>query len=770
MTASSQHSLSGMVRARFTVNGRVQGVGFRPFVFRLATVHGLAGHVLNTSDGVRTEVEGPAAAVDAFAEALATSPPAHSRITGIAREQLRLEQAKGFSVLASEHGAAPPLLVPPDLSTCPDCLSELNDPHDRRHAYAFTNCTACGPRYTIIDALPYDRDHTAMGSFTLCEDCAAEYSNPANRRFHAEPVACPFCGPHLSLRNAAGKPILAREAALDATVRALLAGQIAAVKGIGGYHLIADATNPEAIARLRVRKNRPTKPFAVMAGSLSDAERLAYLNSDETKLLQSPAAPIVLAIRRPDASVADSVAPGCLELGILLAYTPLHHLLLERLDRPVVATSANNGGEPVLFDDRSTRTGLHSIADVFLAHNRPIRRPAEDSLVRVLDGAPQVLRLGRGLAPDVLSLAPGVVPDGPTVLALGGHLKTAPVLLRGQEAILAPHIGDLETFAAEEALARAIEDLQTLHSCRAEAIACDMHPDYLTTHLATAIGLPVVRVQHHLAHIASVATEHNLSDPLLGFAWDGTGFGTDGTVWGGEVLTLDTNSWNRVAHLRTYLSPGGDQAVREPRRSLLGLLYAIRKTDLLPAGLIPASDLHPLIQMLDAGLNSPRTSSAGRLFDAVAALLGFCGSNRHEGEAAMWLERLAWAAGASVLAAEPYPVPLRNKSSGLPPEMDWEPMLLGIIEDRKRGTPVEVLAHKAHDTLAAMIASLAAWQDAPVVALSGGCFQNRLLTELAAARLTDAGRKVFINRRVPPGDGGLALGQAMIARRLLAEG
>ena len=765
MVPVSPWAVSDPVRIRFTVQGMVQGGGFRPFVYRLAAAHGLAGHVLNARDGVRIEVEGPAAAIDAFASVLHATQPPNAKITCIEQHAQRPCHERGFMVLASESGSAPPLLVPKDLAACPGCLAEMNDARDRRHAYAFTNCTACGPRYTIIESLPYDRARTTMRGFHLCPDCAAEYDDPADRRFHAEPIACPACGPQLSLWTAAGKPLAEKDAALDGALQAIRAGQIAAIKGLGGYHLIADATNAATIARLRERKSRPAKPFALMAGSLEMAARLIDLNSETWNLLQSPAAPIVLAERRRDAPVADAVAPGCRELGVMLAYTPLHHLLLQRLGHPVVATSGNAGGEPILYGDPSAWMGLRRMADLFLGHNRPIRRPAEDSVVRLIDHAPQVLRLGRGLAPEVVPLVPGVAPDGPAVLALGGHLKTAPVLLRGQEAILAPHVGDLETLAAEQAFARAIEDLQTLHFCRAEAIACDLHPDYPTSHLAEAFGLPVVRVQHHEAHIATIIAEHGMTGPVLGFAWDGTGFGTDGTVWGGEALEMEDGRSERVAHLRLFPLPGGEQAVREPRRVLLGMLHAMGQPVLLPPGLIPAGDLRLLEQMLNAGLNSPHTSSAGRLFDGVAALLGFDSVCRHEGEAAMWLERLAQQAGDTV---EAYPVRILDHPTGGSPAIDWEPMVHGILEDRARGTAIDLLARRAHETMAAMIATIAARQDAPRVALSGGCFQNRLLTERTLTLLRAAGRKVFINRRVPPGDGGLALGQALIARRVLA--
>ncbi len=768
MTPGPPNALADLIRERFSVEGVVQGVGFRPFVYRLAMRHGLCGHVRNTRNGVQIEVEGSVAAVEAFAGALETSPPAHARISRLRREPLRPILKAGFSVLESDQSALPSLRVPPDLATCSDCLAELTDAHDRRYAYPFTNCTECGPRYTIVEGLPYDRVRTTMRNFPLCPACEAEYLNPADRRFHAEPVACPVCGPRLCLWSVEGDTLAEDGKALDLAADALRGGSIVAMKGLGGYHLMADATDAAAVARLRDRKQRPSKPFAVMVASVAEARSFAEFTAEEETLIQSPAAPIVLAARRESCAIAEPVAPACAELGLMLAYTPLHHLLLARVNRPLVATSGNDGGEPILFGDRPAWIGLRESADLFLGHNRQIRRPAEDSVARVLDGAPQVLRLGRGLAPDSIALPPAIAPDGPAVLGLGGHLKTAPVLLRGQEAILAPHIGDLDTLAAEEAFARAIEDLQALHGCKAEAVACDLHPDYATTHLAEAFGLPVVSLQHHVAHVVSVIAEHGLAEPVLGFAWDGTGYGMDGTVWGGETLLVARGGWQRRCRLRPFVLPGGEQAIREPRRALLGMLHTIGRPDLLPHGLFEDEERRLLFQMLDAELNAPVTSSAGRVLDAMAVLLGLTPVCRHEGEAAMQLERTARAARGN--AVSPYPCHLAEAEGDRPMEVDWEPMLLGLARDRKRGTPPAVLARKAYETMAMMVAAVARRFDTPSVALTGGCFQSRLLSERCLSLLREDDRSVYWNRRVPPGDGGLALGQSLAARWQLADG
>ncbi|MCB9929696.1 MAG: carbamoyltransferase HypF [Alphaproteobacteria bacterium] len=773
MSGFAGSTVATVIRLRLTVSGVVQGVGFRPFVYRLAEAHGLAGHVLNASDGVRIEVEGPLDAVETFAAAIPRHAPANARIDAIRRHMMEPAGQAGFCVLGSEAAAEPALRVPPDLATCPDCVAEVLDPANRRYRYALTNCTACGPRFSILDALPYDRHRTAMRGFGLCADCRAEYGEPLDRRFHAEPIACSACGPQLALSGSDGVAVASDAAAIAMAAAEIAAGGVVAVKGLGGYHLAVDATSDAAVARLRRRKRRPTKPLAVMVPSLAVARALCRLGPAEEAALQSPAAPIVLAPKR-HAQLSDQVAPQCAELGLILPYTPLHHLLMRALARPLVVTSGNRSGEPILYDDRGAQRGLASVTDRFLSHTRPIRRPVEDSVVRTIGGAPQVLRLGRGLAPDVLALSPAAVPDGPAILALGGYLKTAPVLLRGHEAILGPHVGDQETAAAEESLGRALEDLQSLHNTRAAVVACDRHPDYPTTHLAEVFGLPVVRVQHHAAHIASVIAEHGLTEPVLGIAWDGTGYGLDGTVWGGEALWMTPDGWHRVARLRPFPLPGGEQAVREPRRALYGLLHAAGRLDLLPSGLFSAEEQRMLAKLLDVGVNAPATSSMGRLFDALAALLGLGAVNRHEGEAAAALEHAARRIPDDTVLA-PYAIALDATAldvtgpQGLL-ELDWRPMLGAIVRDLHRGRSVAGVARSIHEALASAVVAIARARNAPAVALSGGCFQNRLLLDRCMTLLAADGRRAYVNRRVPPGDGGLALGQAFVARQRLAAG
>lgn len=758
---------SDVVRVRLTVRGRVQGVGFRPYVFRLAQAHGLAGHVFNASDSVRIEVEGARKAIDAFAAALSAEAPGVAIIDDIHWQDLPPAWEADFTVLASEPTGTPSLHVPRDLATCPECIAELQAPDNRRFGYPLINCTACGPRFSILDALPYDRQRTSMRQFRLCPECQREYREPASRRFHAEPNACPHCGPQLRLRDGDGRWLAADGHALRAAVDTIDGGCIVAVKGVGGYHLVANAAADAGIAELRRRKRRPTKPLALMVPSLQSARAYCMLTPAEEALLVSPAAPIVLARRHGNEPISDLIAPGCNELGLILPYTPVHHLLMRDMTYPLAITSANQSGEPLVFDDRSAQRGLEPLADRLLVHNRPIRRPVEDSLMRVAAGNPQVLRLGRGIAPDVISLSADLVPGGPVILAFGGNVKTAPVLLHGRDAVLGAHSGDLESISSEDAFCRALEDLQTLHNCRAEAVACDRHPDYPTTQLAETFGLPLVRVQHHVAHIASVVAEHGITEPVLGIAWDGAGYGTDGTVWGGEGIWLTAQGWKRVARLRPFPLPGGEQAIREPRRALYGLLHEAGMQALLPAGLFDSAETQALVKLLDAGLNTPHSSSAGRLFDAAAALLGLVAVNRHEGEAAMRLEqRAALAGGVSVTGYYPFPLS-QDAPAGLL-ELDWRPLLRGMCSDLAGGEAAEWVALKFHETMAAGILAVARHFDAAAVALCGGCFQNRLLLERALALLKQDGRRVYLNRRVPCGDGGLALGQALIARRSVA--
>ncbi len=751
----------GMYRRRLDITGIVQGVGFRPFVCRLADEMGLSGHVFNSDSGVSIEVEGGRSQVLSFEHRLRENPPPRARIDAVTITDRQTRCDRGFRLLPTAQRAAA-ANVPPDVALCGNCLAEMSDPDNRRYGYPFTSCAHCGPRYTIIDRMPFDRAATTMQEFDLCDVCSAEYRSPDDRRFLAETIACPDCGPRIALRHPSGVDVEC--GAIDQAALLLKDGAIVAVKGIGGFHLLADATNDEAVRRLRKIKNRPSKPFAVMA-PLAELHKIVETSPQEVDLLSSAAAPIVLVKRRVNTQIAPSVAPHCRDLGVILPYTPVHYLLLDQVSDPLVVTSANLNGQPIIIDEGDEWHHLRELADAFLVHNRAILRPADDSVCRIVDNAPQILRLGRGYAPASLTLSESTAVT-PIIAALGGHLKTAPVLTIGSRAVVGPHTGDLGSLAMSDALMENLNTLESLYGVTADAIACDEHPDYETTHLAEEKGLPTIQVQHHLAHIASVMAEHQLDGPVLGFAWDGTGFGNDNTIWGGETLLIDKQGWRRTARLRPFALIGGDLAAREPRRAALGVLEEIGKTDCSIEGAFERDQLRLLCQALRAGVTSVKTSSAGRLFDACSALLGLNFVSKHEGEAAMMLEACAAEADASDRL---YPFDIApSEPSGLR-EIDWRPMVRAMLEDKKQNMPTPVIARTIHNTFAAMIAAVVELERQDVIVLSGGCFQNRLLLESAIKRLREQGCRVFINRDVPPGDGGLALGQAFWARRLLQE-
>ncbi len=743
-------------RLAVLVEGRVQGVGFRPFVHRLATGLGLAGHVANTPEGVRIEIEGPAGRIDAFLEGLRRDAPPEAVIERLETATRAPRGDRGFRIAASLLEGSGTALPTPDLATCEDCRRELLDPRDRRHRYPFVNCTRCGPRYSIIEALPYDRERTTMRRFTMCRACRAEYEDPESRRFHAEPNACPACGPRLALCDPRGRLLAREEAALQKAVRALGEGRIVAIKGIGGFHLAVDARDGEAVARLRLRKNRPDKPFAVMFADMAALRTACRPSREEERELLDPARPIVLLRRRQGAPIAAEVAPGNPLLGTFLPYSPLHHLLLRDCGFPLVMTSGNRSDEPIVTDEKQAVDRLGDIADLLLVHDRPILRPVEDSVVRVVAGAPVLLRLGRGFAPLAVPLA-GAEPG---MLALGGHLKAGIAVTLPERIVLGGHLGDLESAEAREVFGRETKALARLFGISPRLVLHDRHPDYATSHMAGAFGTSALAVQHHLAHIAACMAEHGIAPPVLGVAWDGTGFGGDGTVWGGEFLLVASTGWRRVARLRRFPLPGGERAVREPRRAAFGLLFTafgesfVEDTDLPPVAAFTEGERRVLLRMLERGINSPRTSSVGRLFDAVASLCGLCQRASHEGQAASALE---WAAG-DAEAAAPYPFPLRPADGML--ELDWQPALEALLAELRAGTPAGRIAARLHAGLAAAVAAVAERFGIAQVVSSGGCFRNAVLLRLTAARLREAGFRPVFHRRVPPDDGGLALGQA----------
>lgn len=737
-------------RLRVAMRGAVQGVGFRPFLHRLAGDLGLAGWVRNGPDGVLCEFEGPPAALAALLERIPRERPPRAAIHGMEHAFLDPVGYEGFAIRESATADAATAVVLPDIATCADCLREMFDPADRRHRYPFINCAHCGPRYTIVESLPYDRPRTTMKAFAMCGACRAEYENPGDRRFHAQPVACPECGPRLELRTPAGVPQAHRDEALRAAARALRDGSIVAVKGVGGFHLMADARNGRAVLRLRERKGREEKPFAVLYPSLDAVRAATRVTPLEENLLASPEGPIVL-VRRQDDGLAPSVAPGNPYLGILLPSNPLHHLLAADLGFPVVATSGNLSEEPICTDNREALERLGGIADLFLVHDRPIGRPVDDSIVRVVLGRPLLLRRARGHAPFPVGLSP---PAAPPALALGAQLKSTLAISVGEDAVLSQHLGDLGSGPAFENFRNVIRDMEALYGHRPRIVACDLHPDYRSTRHAASLGHPVVSIQHHYAHVLSCMAENELDPPVLGVAWDGTGWGPDGTVWGGEFLRVADGGFERSAHLRTFGLPGGEKAVVEPRRAALGVLFEMFGSglpgDLAPVRSFERGELAILLAMLGKGLRTPRTSSAGRLFDAAASLLGLRQRCTFEGQAAMDLEFLA----------EDRETDGHYDGAG----EDWEPLMRAILDDLRRGVPAGRIAARFHNSLAETIVQVARRLGDERVVLSGGCFQNRVLTERAVRRLREEGFRPYWHQRVPPNDGGIALGQLAALR------
>jgi len=716
----------------------VQGVGFRPFVYRLAKELGLAGWVLNSSAGLVLEVEGEREALERFLGRLEwEKPPAAVILT---RETSFLAPAgyRGFEIRSSEAALEKTAGVLPDLATCRACLAEVGDPADRRYGYPFTNCTLCGPRYTIANGIPYDRPNTTMSGFPMCEACAREYRDPADRRFHAQPIACPHCGPRIWVEPESQDPPLRRVA------EALAQGQVVGLKGIGGFQLLADAGDEAAIERLRWLKHREEKPFALMMPSPEVVRRFCVLSPAEEALLVSAAAPIVLLRPNGAPGITPNVAKSSPYLGVMLPYSPLHHLLMREYPRPIVATSGNRSDEPIAIDNAEARQRLGDIASLFLMHDRPVARHADDSVVRLARGRESVLRRARGYAPLPVHLDRCL----PPVLAVGAHLKNTVAIAVGRQVYLSQHIGDLDTLEARGAFERAIRDLCRLYEFEPRLVACDLHPDYASTEWARASGLPVAAVQHHHAHVAACAAENGVRGEYLGVSWDGTGYGLDGTVWGGEFFLAHDGGFERVAHLRPFRLPGGEAAIREGWRAAASLLWEIGGDEAMPER--PQKAV--LARMLARNVNCPVTTSVGRLFDAVASLAGVAHENRFEGQAAMELESRI----GGLITEEAYP--LAGEETG-----DWAPLVEAVRSDVAHGVPTALTAARFHNALVEWIVRVALRVATPQVVLSGGCFQNSYLVERAAAALEARGFSVYTHQRVPPNDGGLALGQAVIA-------
>lgn len=756
----------GIERVRLELYGAVQGVGFRPFLYRLAKAEKLIGFVRNTNGGLTVEVEGVAGAVARFVTRLDVEVPPHAAIYERRLSSIVPTGGEGFFVLPSSDQGAPSALIMPDLATCRECLDEIFDPKDRRFSYPFTTCVHCGPRYSIIQSLPYDRERTSMQCFPLCAACQAEYQDPLSRRFHAEPIACPECGPQLSLRDRAGQVLAISGMALCESANILRRGQILAVKGLGGYQLLVDASDEVAVKRLRARKHRPRKPFALMFPSLARAKDVAWISEREKNLLTSPQAPIVLLHAKHGSVLAPSVAPDNPYLGIMLPYTPLHHLLLREYAQPLIATSGNLSNEPIATDEEEALERLGDIADFFLVHDRPILRAVDDSVVRVMAGRQVVLRRARGYAPMPISF-PAVQES---ILALGGQQKNAIATGFSGKIFLGPYIGDLSTALGRQACDHIAEEFTALHALNISRVACDAHPDYYTSGLADRFGRPVVRVPHHLAHVLAGMVDNELEGPVLGVAWDGTGYGGDATIWGGEFLRVDGQSYRRLAQLLPFRLPGGEVAAREPRRAAVGALYAmfgpraLEMTHLAPVAAFRTEERGVLAAMLRSGFNAPWSSSAGRLFDAAAALLDLCQVTSFEGEAAMAVEFAAERAG--MFASLPVPKIGEDGNKFL---VDWRPSLIALVETLASGTSVESLSAAFHDGLAKAIVMVAERSGVSRVLLTGGCFQNAQLMDCAVTRLRAAGFKPYWHGRIPPNDGGLAVGQLAFAAKPLIQ-
>jgi hydrogenase maturation protein HypF len=752
---------SPLAAQRWRIGGRVQGVGFRPFVYRLAHLFELTGWVRNNGGDVEIHAQGPVDRLQAFGEAVLARVPPAARARLLETRPTRAESVEEFRILASEVGAQPHIHVPPDLFTCDECLAELHDPTARRYRYPFINCTQCGPRYTLIRALPYDRKNTTLERFTLCHDCATEYADPLDRRFHAQPLACAACGPVLTWYQP-GHAICGNTPALAAALAALRDGQIIAVRGIGGYHLLCDASNENVVGSLRARKGRPAKPLAVMVpwrgvDGLDYARTLAQLSPLQAAALRDSVRSIVLTPRCANAALAAAIAPGLRELALMLPYSPLHHLLLEDFGAALVATSGNLSGEPVLTEPEEAQARLVEVADGFLHHDRPITRPADDPVVRVVAGVARPIRLGRGTSPLELDLP---VPIRVPTLAVGAYMKNTVALAWRSRAVVSAHIGDLASPRGRAVFSQVAHDLQQLYGVRAERVVHDAHPRFPNTRWARESGLPSQAIWHHDAHAAAVAGEYPSEAPLLCFTWDGLGLGVDGTLWGGEALLGRPGAWTRVASFRPFRLPGGERVAREPWRTALALCWECGET--WPESARLGGPL--LRRAFDGGINAPSTTAVGRLFDAAAALLGVCLQTSYEGEAPMRLEALCED------AAPPLALPLARDAAGVW-RSDWAPLVSGMLDAK---CSVAERAAVFHSSLAQALCeqALAVREDSGVtrVGLGGGVFQNRILSEEVKARLTTAGFEVLIPKRLPVNDAAISYGQLIEAAALDALG
>ncbi len=768
-------------RVRISVSGIVQGVGFRPHVYNLALSKGLAGFVLNTSSGVIIEAEGQDA--DIFAEALMRDVPPLARIDMLQTERIPLTGGIGFEIRESVPSRDEFALISPDIATCPECLREVYDAENRRYLYPFTNCTNCGPRYSIITDTPYDRPNTTMREFGMCPECASEYEYPADRRFHAQPLACPDCGPDVTFYGNEGATT--GRGAITEAIKALKEGLVVAIKGLGGYQLVCDAKKGEAVKKLRRRKRRSQKPFALMAGSMEEINEICHVSEEERNLLTGRARPIVLLLKKSgaDGIISPDVAPGNNRLGFMLPYTPLHHLLFNNPDiqNPagvLVMTSGNLSDEPIVIDNDEATEKLSGISDCSLTHNRGIYMRVDDSVARITGGLPRLIRRARGYAPEPIEMGREL----PDILACGGELKNTLCITKGRYAIISQHIGDLNNIENMFFFRETLEHMKKIFHAKPTIIAYDLHPDYLSSRFALdykpAGSEPLlVGVQHHHAHICSCMAENGFEGKVIGVAFDGTGFGTDGNIWGGEFLIADYNSFRRFAHLNYMRLPGGDHAIREPWRAALSCMFqAFGREGLdifnrIKPGICGAKEANLLLKMLERGVNSPLSSGMGRLFDAVSSLIGLKDSITFEGEAAIALEMAAYGCRD---VGEPYPYGLSSEATEEGFVVDTSPLICALVDDITRGIPSAEMAMKFQNTVAVMIIEVSdlARKTAGLrtVALSGGVFQNALLLELVESGLAGQGFRVLTHSRVPSNDGCISLGQAAVSAARLNRG
>ncbi len=762
-----------MKRARIRIAGVVQGVGFRPFLYRLAAVHGITGTVRNDAHGVLVDAQGDNGSLAAFVQEIRQSPPPLAKITDMQVEYLPPTSFARFEIVASEADIERSVLISPDVATCDDCLRELFDPADRRYRYPFINCTNCGPRFTITGDIPYDRANTSMASFAMCADCQREYDDPSDRRFHAQPNACPVCGPQVWLLDGDGRRVEAEDAVVRA-VELLREGRVVAVKGLGGFHLAVDATNQQAVLRLRRRKHREEKPLAIMSPDLAAVEQYAMVSSAERELLTARERPIVLLRKKSPCPIAEAVAPDNAFIGVMLPYTPLHHLLLRGNFLALVMTSGNLSEEPIAKDNREALRRLHEIADFFLVHDRDIVARSDDSVLRVLDGRAMHIRRSRGFVPLPIVLHR----EYPPVLGCGAELKNTVCLLRGRHAFLSQHIGDLENAETMEFFEEAIVHLEEILQVKPEIVGYDLHPRYLSTRWAKEQrDLRLVGVQHHHAHIAACLAENRGDGPVIGLAMDGTGYGLDGTIWGGEFLLADVRHFERLGHMRPIRMPGGEKAIREPWRMAMAYLYDAYGEELWDLDLPWLQQSSPskrlVLDAVAAGLNAPVTTSCGRLFDGIAAIAGGRLTVSFEGQAAMEWEmamyQQAWPeemrAGEEPTLSDRYPLELVETDSGL--ELDYRPLVRAAVDEVLAGKSAAIVSRRFHAGLcwgfAEVCVLLRERTGVSTVALSGGCFQNVYLSSVLPRLLRARGLEVLTHRLLPPNDGCISVGQAVVA-------